>query len=185
MRNTGLAWPRGWRYESDFLAAPEERALLEALGALPFEHARYKEWTARRRLISYGGRYDFGRSVLEAAAPVPPFLLPLRQRAGQWAELEVEALAYASIAEYAAGTQLGWHRDVPQFEAVVGISLLGHARMRFRPYPPRPGQRAQLSAELPPRSIYLLRGPVRWAWQHAISPTPSLRYSVTFRTRSA
>lgn len=185
MRTTGLVRPRGWRYESDFLAAAEEHALLRTFSALPFEHARYKEWTARRRLISYGGRYDFGRNVLEGAAPVPRFLLALRQRAGRWAELEAEAMAYAAIAEYPAGTQLGWHRDVPHFDAVVGISLLGHARMRFRPYPPRPGQRARLSAELPPRSIYLLRGPVRWEWQHAIAPTPSLRYSVTFRTRSA
>lgn len=33
-----------------------------------------------------------------------------------------------------------------------------------------------------PRSIYLLRGPSRWAWQHSVAPTPTLRYSITFRT---
>jgi alkylated DNA repair dioxygenase AlkB len=179
------AWPDGWRYESDFLSVAEERALLAIVAALPFEHARYKEWTARRRLISYGGRYDFARNVLEPAAPVPEFLKPLRQRAAVWAGLEPQTLQHASIAEYAPRTQLGWHRDVPQFDAVVGISLLGEARMRFRPYPPRHGERAQLNAELAPRSIYLMREAVRWEWQHAISPTPALRYSITFRSRRA
>jgi alkylated DNA repair dioxygenase AlkB len=36
-----------------------------------------------------------------------------------------------------------------------------------------------------PRSIYLLRGPARWEWQHSVSATRSLRYSITFRTRRA
>jgi alkylated DNA repair dioxygenase AlkB len=178
-------WPDGWRYESEFLSAAEESALLAGVAVLPFEQARYKQWTARRRLVSYGGRYDFSRNELDPAPPVPEFLKPLRRRAALWAELDPEALQHASIAEYAPRTQLGWHRDVRQFDAVVGISLLGPARMRFRPYPPRPGERTRLNAELAPRSIYLLRGAVRWEWQHAISPTPSLRYSITFRSRRA
>lgn len=33
------------------------------------------------------------------------------------------------------------------------------------------------------RSAYILRGVVRWSWQHSIAPTPALRYSITFRTR--
>jgi alkylated DNA repair dioxygenase AlkB len=35
---------------------------------------------------------------------------------------------------------------------------------------------------LEPRSAYVLRGVARWRWQHAISPTKALRYSITFRT---
>jgi alkylated DNA repair dioxygenase AlkB len=179
-----LVWPDGWRYESAFLSDAEQQSLLAIFGALPFEHAQYKEWTARRRLISYGGRYDFARGVLEPASPVPQFLQPLRQRAALWAGLEPEAFQHASVAEYAPGTQLGWHRDVPEFDAVIGVSLLGWARMRFRPYRAGRGGRGSLSAELEPRSIYLLRGAVRWSWQHAISPTRTLRYSVTFRSRA-
>jgi hypothetical protein len=33
-----------------------------------------------------------------------------------------------------------------------------------------------------PRSIYLLRGTARWGWQHSVSPTKLLRYSITLRT---
>jgi len=43
------------------------------------------------------------------------------------------------VTEYREGTALGWHRDVPDFEVVVGASLAGPARMRLRPYPPGEG----------------------------------------------
>jgi alkylated DNA repair dioxygenase AlkB len=133
--------------------------------------------------VRYGGRYDFGRNELRAAAPIPPFLHDLRDSAAAFADLRAADLTHALLAEYPAGTQLGWHRDVPEFEHVVGISLLGPARMRLRPFPHAPGSGARtLKIELAPRSIYCLRGAARWGWQHAISPTPSLRYSITFRT---
>ncbi len=38
--------------------------------------------------------------------------------------------------------------------------------------------------DLAPRSAYILEGAARWDWQHAISPTKALRYSITFRTLS-
>jgi len=113
---------------------------------------------------------------------IPGFLSGLRQRAAQWAGFRPEAFNDASVAEYQPPAQLGWHRDVSAFESVIGISLLGHARMRFRPYPPRAGQRTSFAAELQPRSIYLLSGAARWKWQHAISPTRELRYSIAFRS---
>lgn len=65
---------------------------------------------------------------------------------------------------------------------IAGISLLGDARMRFRPWPPRKGA-AVFALDLPPRSAYVLRGEVRWRWQHGVEPTRELRYSITFRTR--
>jgi alkylated DNA repair dioxygenase AlkB len=117
---------------------------------------------------------------------VPSFLYALRDRLAHWSGIEVGALEHAAIAEYRPGTQLGWHRDVPSFEAVLGVSLGGWARMRFRPYPPeaRP-RRATLVLDVEPRSAYIMRGPARWGWQHAISPTKALRYSITFRTLRA
>lgn len=182
MKSTHVVGPDGWRYQDHFLTSADEQTLLHAFSALPFQSARYKEWTAKRRLVSYGGRYDFASNMLEDAEPVPEFLLAVRAQAARWAGLEPDRFTHASVAEYAPGTQLGWHRDVPDFETVIGISVLGHARMRFRPYPPRRGQRAVLGADLAPRSIYVMTGAVRWAWQHAISPTSALRYSITFRS---
>lgn len=177
--------PDGFRYEESFLALPEEAQLLADLAPLPFRSAPYKEWTAKRRIVSYGGHYDFGRKELLAAPPIPEFLRPLRVRAAAWGGIAPERLTHAAISEYQSGTQLGWHRDVPEFEEVLGVSLLGDARMRFRPYPPEKGQRGVFALDLAPRSVYLLSGAARWRWQHAISPTPGLRYSITFRSRRA
>ena len=176
------ALPKGLRYEEDFLDAEEEQALLAGLAELPLREARYKEWVAKRRVVSYGGRYDFDRNVLLPDAPIPPFLRSVRARAADWAAIAAAHLGYAVVAEYRPGTALGWHRDVPEFGVVVGVSLAGVARMRFRHYPHVSGTGARvLSLELKPRSIYLLRGDARWQWQHAISPTKTLRYSITFR----
>ena len=87
------------------------------------------------------------------------------------------------VAEYQPSTPLGWHRDVPDFEVVMGVSLLGRARLRFRPWPPKPNARTTFAVELEPRSAYVMRDEARWHWQHAVSPTKELRYSITFRTK--
>lgn len=178
--------PTGFRYAEDFVSLTDEAALVAEIELLPFANARYKEWTANRRIVSYGGRYDFSANELAPAAPIAPFLLPLRDRAAGFVGAPAAELTHALVAEYRAATQLGWHRDVPEFELVVGISLLGPARMRLRRYPhvARAGQRS-LALDLAPRSIYCLTGEARWGWQHAISPTPGLRYSITFRSLRA
>jgi len=176
----------GLRYRPDFLSAAEEEALLDAIRELPLEEADYKGFKAKRRVVSYGGRYDFDSNVLEPADPIPEFFMPLRARVAAEAGLREDALVQALVAEYRPGVQLGWHRDVPSFEEIVGVSLLGFARMRFRPYPPHGRRRTVFALELAPRSLYVLRGDARWRWQHAVSPTKALRYSITFRTlRSA
>jgi len=178
------AGPAGFTYAPQFLSVAQEAQLLETIRTLPFEEAQYKEWRARRRIVSFGGRYDFTQQELTQAPPIPEFLLPLRARLAEWAGIREQRMQHAMIAEYRPETPLGWHRDVPQFEDVLGVSLLGHARLRFRPWPPRPGQRATWKIDLEPRSAYLMRGAARWKWQHAVSPTRELRYSITFRTRN-
>jgi alkylated DNA repair dioxygenase AlkB len=178
-----VALPNGFRYHEGFLTVDEEASLLAEIARLPLEHAQYREFTARRRVVSFGGRYDFSSHELQPAAPIPTWLLPLRDRAAAWAELTAEDIEHALIAEYAPGAPLGWHRDVPDFEAIIGVSLAGAARLRLRRYPPAKPGRAELSVDLAPRSIYTLQGPARWKWQHSVSPTKELRYSITFRTR--
>ncbi|QFZ85830.1 alpha-ketoglutarate-dependent dioxygenase AlkB [Variovorax paradoxus] len=176
----------GLRYESEFLSRDEEADLLRIVQGLPLKEMRYKEYTARRRGTSFGGSYDFDTNRLKPGAPLPEVLHPLRAKAGAWAGVAPEDLTHLLIAEYRPGTPLGWHRDVPDFEDIVGVSLHGDAVMQFRPYVPGAPASGPAALELliEPRSVYLLRGPARWAWQHAIAPTEALRYSITLRTRS-
>ena len=182
----GPPLPVGWDYRTDFIDAGEEAALLGLIATLPLHEARYKGYTARRRVANFGTAYDYDDNRLLPGPPVPAELEPLRAKAAAWIGEAPQALSSALVAEYKPGVPLGWHRDVPDFETVVGISLAGTARMRFRRYPPvQPKKADVLSLELAPRSAYVLRAEARWGWQHSVAPTPALRYSITFRTRSA
>jgi alkylated DNA repair dioxygenase AlkB len=176
--------PNGLVYVPEFITEIEERDLLSGIAETELREAQYKEYTAKRRVASFGAGYDFDEQELTPAPTLAPFLLPLRSRVADWLSTPAEAFGYALIAEYRPGTQLGWHRDVPQFEMVVGVSLAAPARMRFRAFPPVKRGRI-LTLDLEPRSAYVLRDDVRWKWQHSIAPTRELRYSITFRTRKA
>lgn len=178
-----LVLPEGLTYRADFIDRNEERVLLEHIRELPLREAQYRQYTARRRTVNFGFSYDFQHHQANTAPPIPEFLAPLRVRAAQWVGVAAEEFVQALIAEYTPGTPLGWHRDVPDFELIVGISLGGNARIRFRPYPWQPERRKDVFAlELEPRSAYILRDTARWGWQHSIAPTKELRHSVTFRT---
>jgi alkylated DNA repair dioxygenase AlkB len=178
--------PDGFVYASEFITVAEEEALLHAIKDLPLREAKYKSYTAKRRIVSFGSSYDFDTNEFSPAPPPPEFLTPLREKVADWLRTPAEHFAHTLVTEYQPGTALGWHRDIPQFAIVVGISLGGWCRMRFRPYPHRKGTKQPVFAlELEPRSAYVLQGNVRWRWQHSIPTTKNLRYSVTFRTLSA
>jgi alkylated DNA repair dioxygenase AlkB len=176
----------GLKYQTNFVSPAEELSLLEIIRSLDLKEAQYRQWRANRRTVSFGGKYDFTAQELMPAEPIPRFLFALRERIAAWSGIDASRFNHAIIAEYRVGTQLGWHRDVAHFESVVGVSLAGAGRMRFRPYPPRVGARkTALAINLAPRSIYTLQAAARWDWQHAVSPTKELRYSITFRTLAA
>lgn len=174
------ALPEGFIYETDFIGPDDEASLLQQIKRLALEDAKYREYTARRRVAYFGFDYDFSTHRLGEAAPMPAFLYPLRERMARWMGLATQELVHALVSEYRPGTPLGWHRDAPDFDRVAGVSLGGWARMRLRPYPRRKEKPVEL--ELAPRSAYQMNGPARWRWQHSIAATRVLRYSITFRS---
>ncbi|HEU4653718.1 MAG TPA: alpha-ketoglutarate-dependent dioxygenase AlkB [Steroidobacteraceae bacterium] len=179
-------FPPGLRYKPEFLDREQEAKLIEQILTLPLQHSKYKEYTARRRTVSFGYSYDFSENMAQPAPPPPGFLLELQNRIAAWARLRSSEFVQVLVSEYQPGVPLGWHRDVPDFDAIVGLSLASAARLRFRPYPWRPELRKRVFAlEVEPRSIYLLRDEARWGWQHSVPPVPHLRYSITFRTGRA
>ena len=184
--NPASQLPQGMAYKPALISPAEEHSLLEWIRALPFREAQYKEWNARRRIVSYGGRYDFNSNELVDADPIPAFLQSASRTHCRVCRHSRNDFTHTLINEYAPGTPLGWHRDAPVYGTVAGVSLAGMGRMRLRPYPPRAGTsgRAVMVLDLAPRSAYILEGAARWDWQHAISPTKALRYSITFRTLS-
>ncbi|HEX7686808.1 MAG TPA: 2OG-Fe(II) oxygenase, partial [Burkholderiaceae bacterium] len=56
--------PEGLAYEPGFLSPDEEAALVALVGTLPLEAAKYKAYTARRRVASFGGAFDYDANRL-------------------------------------------------------------------------------------------------------------------------
>lgn len=184
--------PSGFVYKPDFVTRDEERRLVAEIRGIAFSKVEMRGGVARRRTAHYGWTYGYEARTSEPGAPIPEFLLPVRERAAHWAGIGAEELAEALITEYTPGAAIGWHRDAPMFGRVIaGISLLGACRMKLRPYV-SPGdlrsgvahtlRRATHQIELEPRSAYLITDVARRDYEHHIPPTKELRYSITFRT---
>ena len=73
--------PEGLLYQEEFLSRQDEAGLLAEIRRLPLEEAKYKSFTAKRRIAAFGSSYDFETNVLGPAPEIPPFLLPLKRRA--------------------------------------------------------------------------------------------------------
>jgi alkylated DNA repair dioxygenase AlkB len=171
--------PDGLLYQPDFLSVSEEAELVRIFGSLPFANFDFHGYTARRRVVEFGLEYDFSTRRASPTQGFPEFLEPVRERAARFAGLDLDTLVEGMVTEYSPGAPIGWHRDAPQFGIVIGISLAGESRMRFKPYK---AEGKPVSLLLERRSIYLMRGPARWRFQHSIPPVKNLRYSITFRT---
>jgi alkylated DNA repair dioxygenase AlkB len=172
--------PEGFSYEDGLLSPREEEVLISTFEHLPFREFEFRGFLGKRRTVSFGWRYDFNVRELQRAEDVPTFLQALLTKAAKFAGLPAQALRHALVTEYAPGTTIGWHRDRPEFEDVIGISLGASCLFRFRRKRGAGWERAAI--ELQPRSGYLLRGSARWDWQHSIPPVDKLRYSITFRS---
>jgi alkylated DNA repair dioxygenase AlkB len=172
--------PEGMRYATDVITRQEEEALLNALSSLPFKEFEFHGFLGKRRVVSFGWRYDFNGAGLGQANAMPDFLLPVRERAARFAGLAPAALEHALVLEYTPGAAIGWHKDRPVFDDVVGVSLLAPCTFRLRRKAGAKWERRSLVAA--PRSAYLLRGPSRTAWEHSIPPVDTLRYAITFRS---
>ena len=176
---SGPRAPDGLRYRPEVIEESQESELLDHIRGLPFAAFHFQGYEGKRRVVSFGWRYDFERRTIERSRELPPFLAALRDTAGRFAGRPADDFQQALVTEYAPGAPIGWHKDKPVFDDVVGISLLSACVFRLRRPAGKGWDRYSFTAE--PRSAYLLRGPARTEWEHSIPPVETLRYSVTFR----
>src|SRR6185369_6975419 len=174
--------PEGLRYQPALISSSDEARLVERVRPLPFREFEFHGYLGKRRIVSFGWKYDFSSQRLQKADNIPDYLLSLRALAALFAKLDPEAFQQVLVIEYADGAGIGWHRDKAVFGQVVGVSLLAPCTLRFRRKFEGGWQRANLLAV--PRSAYHLSGPARSEWEHSIARVEKLRYSITFRTMS-
>lgn len=171
----------GFRYQPGLIEAAEEEALVSRVSELPFREFEFHGYKGKRRVVSFGWKYEFsGGGQLHKAEDIPEFLLSLRSQAASFAGVEAEAFQHVLVTEYGPGAGIGWHRDKAVFGQVVGVSLLAPCVLRFRRKVDTKWERVNVFAEA--RSAYHLTGPARSQWEHSILRVDALRYSITFRT---
>jgi len=172
----------GFAYSSQFIAPDEEAALIARIGEVALTPFRFQGWLGKRLTATFGWRYDFDDASFGPAEPMPDWLLPLRDRSAAFAGLDPAELTQASINRYDPGAGIGWHRDRPVFDQVVGVSLGAPAVLRFRQRIPGGFRRA--SVPLAPRSAYRMTGEVRHDWEHSVPEQDGTRWSIMFRNLS-
>ncbi|SCW47710.1 Alkylated DNA repair dioxygenase AlkB [Rhizobium mongolense subsp. loessense] len=171
--------PQGFRYQPAVVPEAVQSDLLREIRQLPLKPFDFHGFEGKRKVISYGWKYDFDRERVRRIDDVPPFLLPVRSLAAAFAGIEPDGLQQALITEYAPGAPIGWHKDKKVFGRVVGVSLLSPCTFRLRRRAGPNWERVSVIVE--PGSVYLLSGPARNEWEHSIPPVEQLRYSITFR----
>jgi alkylated DNA repair dioxygenase AlkB len=172
--------PEGLVYRPELLAREEEAELLREFATLRFDPIVLHGREAKRTGRHFGLDYDYGARTPTPGEPVPDWLLPVRARAAELAGVDPEELVEILVQRYPTGSTIGWHRDAPAFDTVVGVSLGGSSRLRFQRG--KGDERRVWEVLLEPRSGYVLSGEARRSWEHSIPPTKELRYSITFRT---
>ncbi len=174
------AGPAGLRHTDNFIDPAIERALIGRIAALPLQRFQFGAFEGNRRVASFGYRYDYGLQRLTEADPIPDWLLPIARRVEAWAELREGSVRQVLCTEYDIGVGIGWHRDKPHFQEILGLSLGSACKFRFRRRSGNTWQRHTLEAQ--PRSLYMMEGEARSQWEHSIPPVEARRSSITFRT---
>jgi alkylated DNA repair dioxygenase AlkB len=177
------ALPEGFRYRPELLSPRQEAELLDAFPLLDFKEYEFRGYLGKRRVVSFGLHHYVDAAGACSGEDIPAFLLPLRETVAAFAGIAAAQLEHVLVAEYPPRAGIGWHKDRPIFQDVVGVSFGAACRFRLRRRRETGWERAALTVE--PRSVYLLRGPARAEWEHSIPPGARLRYSVTFRSMKA
>ena len=171
--------PEGLRSIDGFVTPAVERELISQVAALPLRPFQFGAFEGKRRVASFGFRYDYQLQKLTEAEPIPPWLREIAVRVEAFGG-QGTAIAQVLCTVYDTGVGIGWHRDKPHFGRVFGLSLGSPCLLRFRRKTGETWERYVLEAR--PRSLYEMDGPARRAWEHSIHSVDAPRTSITFRT---
>lgn len=173
--------PKGLLYFPGFLSAAEYGSFLNEVEQLGFCDFVFQGFLAKRKVKHFGYKYEFYTPYVSAVDVFPDWLIELRLRAAQVCGISEQSIEQALVAQYGAGSGIGWHRDAPAFgPTVMGVSFGAPGTMRFRKE--IDGGFEIYKQDVAPGSLYVMSGEARLVWQHSLSPVKDLRYSVTLRT---
>jgi alkylated DNA repair dioxygenase AlkB len=112
----------GLRHAADFVSPAIEQELILGIQTLPLQPFQFGEFEGKRRVASFGFRYDYDLRQLKRAEPIPAWLAEIV------ANVEIfggpaTRIEQVLCTEYGVGVGIGWHRDKPHFDEIFGLSL--------------------------------------------------------------
>jgi alkylated DNA repair dioxygenase AlkB len=168
--------PQGLRYVTDFISPAIEQELIGRIAELALQPFQFGQYEGKRRVASFGFKYDYTLRRLQDAEPIPEWLGPIVEQVETFGGPSTE-VRQILCTEYDTGVGIGWHRDKPHFGQVFGLSLGSPCKFR------RQGEKwERFTLDAEPRSLYMMSGPSRHTWEHSIPGVEAPRYSITFRT---
>jgi alkylated DNA repair dioxygenase AlkB len=123
--------PDGFHYRPNVLSPAEENAFVRQFEKLPLKPFEFHGYRGNRRIYSFGHRYIFAGQEPRADPSIPDYLRLLTGIANQISRMPAEAFEQRMVTEYAPGAGIGWHRDRPTFDTIVGISFLAPCTLRL------------------------------------------------------
>jgi alkylated DNA repair dioxygenase AlkB len=133
--------------------AEDECSLIDQIAELPFQEFQFHGFEGKRRVVSFGWRYDFSQHKALQADPVPPFLLDVYRKVQAASGFVLPRLQQVLVTEYGPGAPIGWHKDRPVFNDVMGLSLASSCTFRLRKLIAK-GQWERAAINLERRSAY-------------------------------
>lgn len=141
-----------------FVTPAHAAALLASVDAMPWN----TDWKRRRQV--YGASYGPKGGPPRESAPLPSWLEDLADEIVAAGVLE-RPIVNAVVNDYRPGEGIGMHHDYPGFESVAALSL-GSAVLLDLDHPAS-GRREVV--DVPPLSLWIMRGPARHEWRHGIA----------------
>ena len=176
-------YPPGFNYYPEFLSATEEAELCNTISKIELHNMDYHGYKANRKIASFGYDYNFANNELSKGAAIPAAFDWIIEKTANHIGVERNRFAELLVTEYPPGAVINWHRDVPQFGLIAGISLSTDCTFKLRPSDKEKQTRLSvISFAVQRRSLYTMQDEARWNWQHSIAPVKQTRYSITFRT---
>lgn len=142
----------------------------------PYEHG---EWIANRLVAHYSCPTHQAYSD-DTIHDIPRWMIGVRNRIVAAAGLAPRSFIQFSVSVYPPGAGIGWHRDMPPFRRIIGVSIGAPSTMRFRQKTPE-GAWRRYNLPLTPGCVYAITQDARSRWEHSIAPVKAWRASFTTR----
>jgi len=114
--------PQGLRYQPNFISTLEERDLTERIRALPLAPFQVGAFEGKRRVASFGWRYDYSQQKLEKAEDLPAWIEPFIARieafartGEKWERFTFDAQP-RSLYMMAGASRHIWEHSIPPVE---------------------------------------------------------------------